>query len=343
MLEKKQTRKKLDSPVSNAEKVAPTASAKDASTADAAGPSRQRRKPRKLNKEPASIQTTTSSSNVGDANEPAQPASTIELEALKSRVRGLEAKVEELYKAAEARTGRSPRRRGKGRKGSSTQVPTDSGTTPATETAPPAPADDEELERLEDELEVARRDLESFRPRTRPRTRRSPSSETVEEIPRAGIGGVDNQLDTGDRQITLTGSYRIPLPSSVSMADVKSIQSGVSAAQNVAKSFLEQRRAAQAAPSPAPATPRAGRKGSGGVEVSREHGGQTWGEWFGGYSMAISRAVKNIEAEAAIEGQRQAGQAERGGGRGAERRGQRPGMRARQANLSAEQAKGLMS
>jgi hypothetical protein len=33
---------------------------------------------------------------------------------------------------------------------------------------------------------------------------------------------------------------------------------------------------------------------------------QSWGEWFGGYSMAISRAVKNIEAEAAIESQREA-------------------------------------
>jgi hypothetical protein len=33
-------------------------------------------------------------------------------------------------------------------------------------------------------------------------------------------------------------------------------------------------------------------------------GKKSWGEWFGGYSVAISRAVKNIEAEAAIESQR---------------------------------------
>lgn len=324
------------------------APAKDQDAVPAAAATRPRRKPRKLNREPAAAQTTTATStSVATANaSPLQP-STTELEALKSRVRGLEAKVEELYIVAESRGARSPRRRGKGRKGSSaTQVPTIS------TIAAPVPADDEEeadeeLVRLEDELEVARRDLESFRPRTRPRNKRSTSGDTeyVEEIPRDDIGGTGE--GTVDRQVTLSGSYRIPLPASVSMNDVKSIQSGVSAAQNVAKSFLDQRRAAAAAgTTAAPSRPKATKKpsASNNLEVSKDEG-KSWGEWFGGYSVAISRAVKNIEAEAAIENQKsQTGKT--AGTSTAGKKGptgtlaKRP--KARTGNLSTEQVQGLM-
>ncbi|KAF2681526.1 hypothetical protein K458DRAFT_420689 [Lentithecium fluviatile CBS 122367] len=360
LLEKEQAAKAKSSLATA--KNATTAPARDQDAATA-GPTRPRRKPRKLNREPASAQTTSATStSVAAADVPPPQTSTTELEALKSRVRGLEAKVEELYLVAESRGGRSPRRRGKGRKGSSsTQVPTIS------TTAAPAPADDEEeadeeLVRLEDELEVARRDLESFRPRTRPRTKRSTSGDTeyVEEILRDDIGGTGD--GTVDRQVTLSGSYRIPLPASVSMDDVKNIQSGVSAAQNVAKSFLEQRRVAQAARAPTPPTtstarPKATKKPSvsASMEVSKEDGGKSWGEWFGGYSMAISRAVKNIEAEAAVESQKAGAGAGRPSVKGSmERRpvgGKKPAAgasagakrpKARQGNLSSEQVQGLM-
>jgi hypothetical protein len=339
------------------------------------GPNRQRRKPRKLNKEPTPTQSTPA-----PASATAEPpsAAAIELEALKSRVRGLEAKVEDLYTSTEARTGRSPRRRGKGRKDSSNvQVPTLSSIASATrpEDGEEDEEADEELVRLEDELEDARKDLEVYQPRTRPRTKRAPSSnsntEDIEEIPRDGRETVTT---TGDRQVTLSGSYRIPLPSNLDMKDVQKIQSGVSAAQNVAKSFLDQRRAAQSARAPTtpPVTsagkPRAaasvtagGRKPSNpATDMEAGDNGKSWGEWFGGYSMAISRAVKTIEAEAAIENQKAAPKsigskptpppANRtvsastskknavGGAKGA----QRPGMKGKQ-NLSSEQVQGLMS
>lgn len=367
MLEKEAARKKTSSsapsPVAKAASAA--LAAEDATgTATATGPNRQRRRPRKLNKEPVSTQNAATTSTTATGSEAVPSASTAELDALKSRVRGLEAKVEELYKSTEARTGRSPRRRGKGRKGSSaTQIPT------VSTVAEPAPVvdeeeADEELVRLENELEVARRDLEIYQPRTRPRTRRSASGDTeyVEEIPRDNIGATEDTVTTGDRQVTLTGSYRIPLPSSVSVEDVKSIQSGVSAAQNVAKSFLEKRRAAQAAQASqnpkSTATPKAApkasskaaaKKPSSSMEVSKETDGQSWSEWFGGYSMAISRAVKNIEAEAAIESQRagasRPAQATRtasapstakraAAGGTAAKGGQRPGMKSRQGNMS---------
>ncbi|KAF1957969.1 hypothetical protein CC80DRAFT_592435 [Byssothecium circinans] len=321
------------------------------------GPNRPRRRPRKLNKEPTPENATAATTSTATTASPAE----IELEALKSRVRGLESKVEELYASAEARTGRSPRRRGKGRKGSSaTQVPTLSSTVERVEDEEDA---DEELVRLEDELETARKDLEIYQPRTRPRTKRSTSAESdhIEEVPRDG----SETVVMGDRQVTLSGSYRIPLPATLDMKDVQKIQSGVSAAQNVAKSFLEQRRASQAARGPTPpaastARPKAAvRKTSPpSMEVSTEKTSKGWGEWIGGYSMAISRAVKNIEAEAAIESQKAGSAAaarpapmKRSVSAASTARkaapaagsAKRPVMKGRQANLSSEQVQGLMS
>lgn len=275
-----------------------------ATSSTTTGPNRQRRRPRKLNKEPPP-EPSQPAPGVIDATEIIPPVPTGELEALKSRVRGLEAKVEELYNSgALERSGRSPRRRGKGRKGSLQQVPPASTTIVANGMEGEEEAD-EELGRLEHELEVARRDLETYKPRPRARRSISGNTEYVEDIPR-GEPGVDDMVHTGDRQVTLTGSYRIPLPSTVSMSDVKNIQSGVSAAQNVAKSFLEQRRAGQAVPGkpkpPAskPRTPSSASASSMVIEDDK----QTWSEWFGGYSVAISRAMKNIEAEAAVESQK---------------------------------------
>jgi hypothetical protein len=135
------------------------------------------------------------------------------------------------------------------------------------------------------------------------------------------------------------------------MNDVKTIQSGVSAAQNVAKSFLEQRRAAQAnrtaTPPTSTARPKATRKASANnnMEVSKEEGGKSWGEWFGGYSVAISRAVKNIEAEAAIENQK-AGAAKPSAAAAGKKTAAGTGAVARRPkarqNLSTEQVHGLM-
>ena len=128
------------------------------------------------------------------------------------------------------------------------------------------------------------------------------------------------------------------------MDDVKTIQSGVSAAQSVARRVLEQRRAAAAAASAAQTPLQAQAQG---LEVVGEGaappGKKGWGEWIGGYSMAISRAVKSIEHEAAMEGQGR-GQGQSGGGGGARTKAQ--GARKRPAAprtaLSGEQVQGLM-
>jgi hypothetical protein len=287
-----------------------------------------RRKPRKLNKDPTPAPT----APVKDALPTPEPT---EIEALKSRVRGLEAKVEELYKSGSLeRPGRSPRRRGKGRKSSAAQgVPT------LTSAAKASVADDndddddveeiirsddpgvQELVQLEGELEVARRDLDAFRPL-------DDGDEDVEEIQRDSTAGGSGG---GNRHVTLSGSYRIPLPSSVSVSDVKNIQSGVSAAQNVARSFLEQRRAANASvkgaasSSTTPARP-APKSVSSSLTVTTQDDGdkKSWSEWIGGYSVAISRAVGKIEHEAAVEsGRVDTGRKGGGGGSGKKRAGVR--------------------
>ncbi|RMZ71148.1 hypothetical protein GMOD_00005659 [Pyrenophora seminiperda CCB06] len=351
----------------------------------------QKRKPRKLNKEPAS--TTAGTTHTAKPSTPIRPPSDIpsasDLEALKARVRGLEAKVEELYRSgaiSDSRPGRSPRRRGKGRKTSSaTQVPTlstssrvqevddDDDTEEIVEAQEEEEEEeeeaDEELVRLEGELEVARQDLESYRPRTRRTTSNATSG--VEEIDRGSS-------DTG-RQVTLSGSYRIPIPANVNLQDVQTIKSGVSAAQNVARSFLEQRRAlrgqeaAPTAPSttsrpakqkPAattPREPRPKRSMSSNLEVAVDNSDskQSWSEWIGGYSMAITRAVSKIEHEAALEAKRSGGGGagtNTGTGRNApatdrkkttptaKKAGVPTGKRpAAKATLSREQVHGLMS
>ncbi|KAH8725768.1 hypothetical protein GQ44DRAFT_749261 [Phaeosphaeriaceae sp. PMI808] len=304
-------------------------------------PEPTRRKPRKLNKDPTSTATPQTKTT----------AETTEIEALKSRVRGLEVKVEELYKNGTIdRSARSPRRRGKGRKNSSQATVPTLGNNSSSSSSKAAQVDDddndiedigrgdetgeeavEELVRLEGELEIARQDLNAAATARRSKIRHTNEEEEGEEedVPRTD--------EPNNRHVTLSGSYRIPLPSSVSVTDVKQIQSGVSAAQNVARSFLEQRRVA-ARQSAAPQTGKAGNRPSLKsvsssmeiVPVGEGGAGQSWGEWIGGYSLAVSRAVRNIEHEAVVESQR-------GGGKGG--KGKRPGVKAR---LSGEQVDGLM-
>ena len=327
---------------------------KDPKLQDAKVQDAPKKKPRKLNKEPTSTPPTTSASKDAVTSEAA------ELEALKARVRGLEAKVEELYKTTPSTaTPRSPRRRGKGRKNSSaTTTATLGNLSQKKEQQIPAQDDeeeaDEELVRLEDELETARQDLALYNPTSsRPRTRRTASEDTeyVEEIPRERPG-----VNVGsDKQVTLSGSYRIPLPANLNPEDVKTIQSGVSAAQNVARSFLDQRRANQAlrtaqtdaGPPPSSSTSSASkaRKKNENIQpelqLSADAGGkQSWGEWIGGYSMAISRAVKNIEHEAAMEAQNPNARPRSARTGSGTTRKKRPGVK---TTLSGEQVEGLMS
>jgi hypothetical protein len=343
VLEKEKEAKTKSTPT--APKAAPSQDA-----ANDASSKTPRRKPRKLNKDPTPTTPAAASSNAKTT--PIEPPTSAEIEALKSRVRGLEAKVEELYKSGSIdRPGRSPRRRGKGRKNSSQQQ------VPTLSNPKPKPSSDDEIEeigrgdsaiedepgveelvRLEGELESARQDLAAFRPR---KGRQIDNEDDVEDVPREDTA-------PGNRHVTLSGSYRIPLPASVSVSDVKNIQSGVSAAQNVARSFLEQRRAAAAVKSSTPPqskktpsrpSPKSVSSSLEVIPAEMEGGKQSWSEWIGGYSVAISRAVKNIEHEAAVESQRAGGGGGGGGKKKSTAAGKRPGVKTK---ISGEQIDGLM-
>jgi len=273
-----------------------------------------RRRPRKLNKDRAEGWRPGPAESTTEAY--MDPEAMSELEALKSRVRGLEAKVEQLYRSGNSNIrSRSPRRRGKNRKtsSSSTSVQTPKTLHKSAGVEKDASSVENEAEKqvvdVEGELERARLALNSYRPRTE-RNLSHESEDDVEEIPRHTPSNASAK-NMGNKQITLSGSYRIPIPASVSVDDVNSIKSGVSAAQNVARTFMEQRRAAAAlraesiSAGPQQSTSifdqPTDRSTSIAMDAESTSGKQSWGDWVGGYSLAITRAVKSIEHEAAME------------------------------------------
>ncbi|KAF2092645.1 hypothetical protein NA57DRAFT_82014 [Rhizodiscina lignyota] len=271
----------------------------------------QRRRPRKLNRnrsanavsgpQPASTDT----SQVPNA--PVQG----EIEALKARVRDLESQVRELYERPQAYTARSPRRRGKGRKSS--------------QDATGAP--NEELAKLQEELVIAQNELAALRvkaaisptpaaaptrstqpptatpsprhdtrqnswPRTRPRPKRDVDSDNdVEDVHRTGVPTVDGSDEPSQRAVTLSGNYKIRLPDSLNMNDVRAIQDGVASASNIARTL-----AANRASSAVNSGPHAA-----GTDRDGVNGGKSWSEWFGSYSSSIARLMHNVEADAAVQ------------------------------------------
>ncbi|KAF1921464.1 hypothetical protein BDU57DRAFT_510279 [Ampelomyces quisqualis] len=86
------------------------------------------------------------------------------------------------------------------------------------------------------------------------------------------------------------------------------------------------------------------------IPADAERGGkQSWSEWVGGYSVAISRAVKTIEHEAAVENQRTTGHGSNdsgGGGGGRARTTKSPAATAKRpvgkTKISADQVDALM-
>lgn len=282
----------------------PTSTSAPQAPADSTNNSRRRR-PRKLNRPAATTTGATAEAGVPAA----VPALNNEISALKSRMRDLESQVHTLYQLSASTQDdpspatvtttastsvndtqnphRSPRRRGRPRGAQTAQTKA-------------------ELARLEAELQAAQTQLTRLkssqqRPRkldvTNPSSSAAaaePDADIVEEIPRTADPTVEDAAGNG-RAVTLSGSYRIPLPSAVSVEDVQAIQRGVRSAGDVARSLIDASRASGLMRDPSRGAT------DGGVESAGEAGKRNWGEWFGGYSVAISRLVNSIEAEAAIE------------------------------------------
>jgi hypothetical protein len=104
---------------------------------------------------------------------------------------------------------------------------------------------------LQQQLESARKELLSLHARnedshvstSRQITRQSRTNnhDEVEEIPRLPPGIEARRRPLG-RAVTLSGSYNIPLPSTVRAQDLETIKQGINSAQNLARSFMDERR-----------------------------------------------------------------------------------------------------
>ncbi|KAE9985954.1 hypothetical protein BLS_002976 [Venturia inaequalis] len=106
---------------------------------------------------------------------------------------------------------------------------------------------EKEFTKLQQELDSAHEELSSLRTRddnqialSQGKTPVNPSNE-VEEIPRLPPRMEARRRPLG-RAVTLSGSYDIPLPATVRAHDLDTIKRGINSAQNLARSFMDERR-----------------------------------------------------------------------------------------------------
>jgi hypothetical protein len=230
-------------------------------------PSRRRR-PKKLHRAPDQALNPNTILDVPPSIP--QPMVSNEIEALKDRVESIEAQLHELLQRTPPKL---PRRRQRQRRPEEPEVQDEP---------------HEELQKLESELRSARRELEHLRTRSVARSRAksgtaSPVLEEgdkdVEEIPRTS----EPLSSPAHRLITMSGSYRLPIPFTASESEVRSMQAGVSSAQRLAQQFLDA--------NPPYNFVSAERAFGSRTTVTRT--GSSWSEWYGGYSMSLSRPNTN--------------------------------------------------
>jgi len=146
----------------------------------------------------------------------------------------------------------------------------------------------------------------------------------IEEIPRTTFPSstepiTNNGNGTVSRHsVTFSGSYRIPLPASISDRDVRAVQRGLSGVQSIAKKVLAEARATRSSSS---STYRASTRSRGDSQEARSQsqshkqqqqrsssspanattakGSETggWSEWIGGYTMSVARMVSAVQLQ----------------------------------------------
>lgn len=225
--------------------------------------SSRRRRPKKLHRTPDQASSNPKPPLEVRTSIIPPPAVNNELEALKGRVESIEAQLHELLQRTPPKLSR---RRQRQRKSGELEVQDES---------------HEELQRLEDELRSARKELENIRTRSvaRSRTRSDTASaeeeiNDVEEIPRNS----EPLSSPTQRVITMSGSYRLPIPFTASESEVRSVQAGISSAQHLARQFLDA--------NPLYNSVSAERAFGSRTTVTRT--GPSCSEWYGGYSMSLS-------------------------------------------------------
>jgi hypothetical protein len=99
------------------------------------------------------------------------------------------------------------------------------------------------------------------------------------------------------RTVSLTGNYKIPLPSTLSTDDVRAIKEGVLAAGSIAKEITAALRGAHSVDElPVDGN---GVGGGGGVDTPKSPGG--WARLIEGASQLVAKAAHTIELDAAVE------------------------------------------
>jgi hypothetical protein len=254
--------------------------------------SKRKRRPRKLPNEANEVNEANEA--VGAAQAPGPKAQRLaskdvtisaEVEALKSKVKEIEAQLQEILLRPTAPQGptKSARRRARQQKGQ----PTTSGDVEQEDSTIALSKEQIDLHRLQEELQEAQGELSSLKAKKSSASEADDprrDEEDIEDIPRLQGPGLEvTRPRPLGRAVTLSGSYRIPVPVGVSDADLNAISKGISSAQNIARSFIDSdatRRKDRPAPEPS--------SGS-------------WSEWFGGYSMSIAKAVDSMRITSNIE------------------------------------------
>jgi hypothetical protein len=256
------------------------------------GSSKRKRRPRKLagnTKEDNAAASTQAATQNSERMGPKHGTIAVEVEALKSKVKEIEAQVQEilLRPAAQQASTKSARRRARHQKALASnpiEIEQDAGISDHDAISSGAHA---ELGRLQKELQQAQDELSSLKATksSSPKSEYvSHDEEDVEDIPRLHGPGLEMLRPRPlGRAITLSGSYRIPIPVDVSDADFDAISKGIRSAQNVARSFIESENT-QRREMPA-----------------QESSSGSWSEWFGRYSMSIAKAVDSMRITSNIE------------------------------------------
>ncbi|TID22315.1 hypothetical protein E6O75_ATG11109 [Venturia nashicola] len=149
--------------------------------------------------------------------------------------------------------------------------------------------------KLQQQLESAREELSSLRTREDNQIARSkgnPSikpSDGAEEIPRLPPGMEARRRPLG-RAVTLSGRYDIPLPETVRAQDLETIKRGINSAQNLARSFMDER-----------TTTTTFRKEINTISSSPSESPTSWTSWIGGYTLSIARAVDRLQLSTTVE------------------------------------------
>jgi len=264
----------------------------------AAVASKRRRRPKKINnanQDSSLMQKTAFQASAADV--------TIEMKALKSKVMEIEAQVQEiLLRPASQGPTKSARRRSRRQKSSSAE--NQSGAAQDEKEDERALAADSgtanELQDLQGQLQDAHEELLVLKERDKKRgtTSAAPASlsdeseDEVEDIPRSHDPALAQQHRPRPlgRAVTLSGSYRIPIPVNVSDADFDAISRGIKSAQSIARSFID-------------ASAERDHSASRSAQTTSTDSGPSgsWSEWFGGYSMSIAKAVDKVQITSNLE------------------------------------------